>query len=65
MDLHALEVQKGSYGVLTPLDVLLQTFVDCFEETAEETAYSFTLVALAEPAHSLLLCLELLLCLCK
>ena len=60
MDLHALEDQKGSYGVLTPLDVLLQTFVDCFEETAEETAYSFTLVAPAEPAHSLLLCLELI-----
>ena len=61
MDLHALEVQKGSYGVLTPLDELLQTFVDCFEETAKTAgAYSFTLVAPAEPAHSLLLCLELI-----
>lgn len=61
MDLHALEDQKGSYGVLTPLDELLQTFVDCFEETAKTAgAYSFTLVAPAEPAHSLLLCLELI-----
>ena len=61
MDLQALEEQKGSYGVLTPLDELLQTFMDCFEETAKTAgAYSFTLVAPAEPAHSLLLCLELI-----
>lgn len=61
MDLQALEEQKGSYGVLTPLDELLQTFVDCFEETAKTAgAYSFKLVAPAEPAHSLLLCLELI-----
>ena len=58
MDLQALEDQKRSYADETPLDRLLQTFVDCFEETAASDAYRFEL-APAEPWHSLLLCLEL------
>ena len=58
MDLQALEDQKRSYADETPLDRLLQTFVDCFEETAASDAYRFEL-APAEPGHSLLLCLEL------
>ena len=58
LDLQALEDQKRSYEDLTPLDRLLQTFVDCFEETAASDAYRFEL-APAEPWHSLLLCLEL------
>ena len=58
LDLQALEDQKSSYEIQTPLDRLLQTFVDCFEETAASDAYRFEL-APAEPGHSLLLCLEL------
>ena len=58
LDLQALEDQKSSYEIQTPLDRLLQTFVDCFEETAASDAYRFEL-APAEPEHSLLLRLEL------
>ena len=58
LDLQALEDQKRSYEIQTPLDKLLQTFADCFEETAASDAYRFELAS-AEPGHSRLLCLEL------
>ena len=58
LDLQALEDQKSSYEIQTPLDKLLQTFADCFEETAASDAYRFELAS-AEPGHSRLLCLEL------
>jgi len=59
LDLQALEDQKSSYEIQTPLDRLLQTFVDCFEETAASDAYRFELPPTA-PGQSLLLCLELI-----